>query len=52
MIMLAPLLAAGVLLLSTRKTYLVDVATADVSERAIADAKKAGGSEGAAGQPG
>jgi predicted MFS family arabinose efflux permease len=33
-IMLAPLLAAGILLLVTRKTYLVDVATADVSERA------------------
>ncbi len=33
-IMLVPLLAAGVLLLLTRRTYLVDVATADVSERA------------------
>ncbi len=38
-IMLVPLLAAGVLLLLTRRTYLVDVATADVSERANADAK-------------
>ena len=33
MIMLVPLVAAGVLLLLTRRTYLVDVATADVSER-------------------
>jgi predicted MFS family arabinose efflux permease len=39
-IMLLPLLAAGVLLLLTRRTYLVDVATADVSERANADAKR------------
>lgn len=38
-IMLVPLLAAGVLLLLTRRTYLVDVATADVSERATTDAK-------------
>jgi hypothetical protein len=36
MIMLVPLLAAGALLLFTRRTYLVDVATADVSERTIA----------------
>ena len=39
-VMLVPLLAAGVLLLLTRKTYLVDVATADVSERAGKDAKR------------
>ncbi len=39
-IMLAPLLGAGVLLLLTRKTYLVDVATADVSERTNKDAKR------------
>jgi MFS family permease len=36
MIMLIPLLAAGALLLCSRRTYLVDVLTADVSERAIA----------------
>lgn len=34
LIMLVPLLAAGLLLLAARKKYLVDVATADVSERA------------------
>jgi hypothetical protein len=34
--MLIPLLAAGALLLCSRRTYLVDVLTADVSERAIA----------------
>ena len=39
-IMLAPLIAAGILLLVTRRTYLVDVATADVSERAGWDAKR------------
>ena len=39
-IMLAPLLAAGIVLLLTRRTYLVDVATADVSERAQADTKR------------
>ncbi len=36
MIMLVPLLAAGALLLFSRRTYLVDVLTADVSERAVA----------------
>jgi hypothetical protein len=36
MIMLVPLLAAGALLLFTRRTYLVDVLTADVSERSVA----------------
>jgi hypothetical protein len=36
MIMLVPLLAAGALLLSSRRTYLVDVLTADVSERTVA----------------
>lgn len=35
MIMLVPLLAAGVLLLFTRRTYLVDVVTADASERSL-----------------
>jgi len=39
-IMLVPLLAASILLLLTRRAYLVDVATADVSERATADAKR------------
>ena len=39
-IMLVPLLAAGILLLLTRRIYLVDVATADVSERATTDAKR------------
>ncbi len=36
MIMLVPLLAAGALLLFSRRTYLVDVLTADVSERTVA----------------
>jgi predicted MFS family arabinose efflux permease len=36
MIMLVPLLAAGALLLFSRRTYLVDVLTADVSERNVA----------------
>jgi hypothetical protein len=36
MIMLVPLLAAGALLLLTRRTYLADVLTADVSERSVA----------------
>jgi sugar phosphate permease len=36
MIMLVPLLAAGALLLFSRRTYLVDVLTADVSERSVA----------------
>lgn len=34
LIMLAPLVAAGAILLFTRRRYLVDVATADISERA------------------
>jgi len=38
MIMLVPLLAAGALLLFSRRTYLVDVLTADVSERTVARA--------------
>ncbi len=42
MIMLVPLVAAGVLLLLTRRTYLVDVATADVSERASAASRADG----------
>jgi hypothetical protein len=33
-IMLAPLFAAGVLLLVSRRAYLRDVATADATERA------------------
>jgi hypothetical protein len=38
MIMLVPLLAAGALLLFSRRTYLVDVLTADVSEQTVARA--------------
>jgi predicted MFS family arabinose efflux permease len=36
MIMLVPLLAAGALLLFSRRTYLADVLTAEVSERSVA----------------